>query len=69
MLNIQRLLFTTAATMGLVFAGMTAVAGTKVENGVEVRDWSAIDLNKDHSISPEEMEKFLKEQWAKKNNK
>lgn len=69
MLNIQRLLFTTAATMGLVFAGMTAVAGTKVENGVEVRDWSAIDLNKDHSISPEEMEKFLKEQWTKKNNK
>ncbi len=31
-----------------------------------VRDWNAIDTNKDHSISPEEMEKFLTGVWNAK---
>ena len=31
-----------------------------------VRDWAAIDTDKDHSISPEEMEKFLNEVWNAK---
>jgi hypothetical protein len=46
-----------------------AVAGTKMENGVEVRDWSAVDVNKDHSVSPQEMQQFLQEQWAKRQGK
>ena len=32
----------------------------------DVRDWSAIDTNKDHLISPEEMEKYLSGVWAAK---
>jgi hypothetical protein len=32
----------------------------------EVRDWNAIDVNKDNSISPEEMETYLKKVWAAK---
>lgn len=31
-----------------------------------VRDWSAIDTDKDHSISPEEMQKFLTGVWSAK---
>ena len=31
-----------------------------------VRDWGAIDTDKDHSISPEEMEKFLTGVWSSK---
>jgi hypothetical protein len=31
-----------------------------------VRNWNAIDTNKDHSISPEEMEKFLTGVWNTK---
>ena len=31
-----------------------------------VRDWTAIDTDKDHSISPEEMQKFLTEVWSAK---
>ncbi len=31
-----------------------------------VRDWSAIDTDKDHSISPEEMQKFLTGVWRAK---
>ena len=31
-----------------------------------VRDWNAIDTNQDHSISPEEMEKFLTGVWSAK---
>lgn len=46
-----------------------AVAGTKVVNGVEVRDWSAVDTNKDHSVSPQEMQQFLQEQWDKRQGK
>jgi hypothetical protein len=46
-----------------------AVAATKIVNGVEVRDWSAVDLNKDHYISPEEMQQFLQAQWDKRQGK
>lgn len=31
-----------------------------------VRDWTAIDIDRDHSISPEEMQKFLEKAWADK---
>lgn len=34
--------------------------------GPGVRDWAAIDTDKDNSISPEEMQKFLTEEWAAK---
>jgi opacity protein-like surface antigen len=29
-----------------------------------VRDWAAIDADRDNSISPEEMQKFLEKEWA-----
>jgi hypothetical protein len=29
-----------------------------------VRDWAAIDTDRDNSISPEEMQKFLEKGWA-----
>lgn len=51
------------AVLSLVSA--SAVAGTKTADGTEVRDWSAIDKNRDHLISPQEMESHLKEQWDK----
>ena len=35
----------------------------------EVRDWAAIDTDKDHSISSDEMEKYLQETWAKQAKK
>ncbi len=31
-----------------------------------VRDWSAIDTDKDHLISPEEMQKYLHGVWSSK---
>jgi actin-related protein len=31
-----------------------------------VRNWSAIDTDKDHSISPDEMQKYLTEIWNAK---
>ncbi len=51
------------AVLALVSTG--AVAGTKTSDGIEVRDWAAIDKDRDHLISPQEMEKHLKEQWDK----
>lgn len=58
----------TAAALLLILplAVPVSIAGTKVVNGIEVRDWAAVDTNNDGSISPEEMEKFLKDTWAKK---
>ena len=50
----------------LPFAAPVSFAGTKVVNGTEVRDWETVDSNKDRLISPEEMEKFLKDTWGKK---
>ncbi len=32
----------------------------------DVRDWSAIDMDKDHLISPEEMQKYLDGVWSSK---
>ena len=51
------------AVLALVSTG--AVAGTKTVDGIEVRDWAAIDTDRDHLISPQEMEKHLKDQWEK----
>jgi hypothetical protein len=30
----------------------------------EIRDWARIDKDKDHLISPEEMQAYLQESWA-----
>ncbi|MGL4190884.1 MAG: hypothetical protein ACRCTM_18650 [Sphaerotilus sulfidivorans] len=30
----------------------------------ETRDWAKIDTNRDHLISPDEMQKYLEESWA-----
>jgi hypothetical protein len=35
----------------------------------QVRDWSAIDTDKDNLISPDEMRKYLESSWAEKGNK
>lgn len=51
------------AVLALVSTG--AVAGTKIVDGIEVRDWAVIDKDRDHLVSPEEMEKHLKDQWEK----
>jgi hypothetical protein len=34
--------------------------------GGGVRDWAAIDTNRDSAVSPEEMQKFLDDVWANK---
>jgi hypothetical protein len=34
--------------------------------GSEVRNWDSIDVNKDHAISPEEMQNFLNGIWSAK---
>jgi EF hand len=57
------------ASIAFGFGSGVVLAGTKTENGVEVRDWQAVDTNKDGSISPEEMEKFLQDTWAKNKGK
>lgn len=54
--------------LGLIiiyFSSNFAVAATKIVDGVEVRDWEAIDTNQDNNISPEEMQRFLEAVWAK----
>lgn len=56
------------SAIGLLMS-TAAVAGTKIVNGVEVRDWSAVDTNKDHSVSAQEMQQFLEAQWAKRQGK
>ena len=53
----------------LLLVSTGAVAATKIVNGAEVRDWSAVDLNKDHYISPEEMRQFLQVQLDKRQGK
>jgi hypothetical protein len=45
-------------------AGMAGDLGAGGNQSTEVRNWAAIDTNKDHSIQPEEMEKYLTESWA-----
>ena len=60
---------TATAMAALVFVATSVVAGTAIVSGKEVRNWQAIDVNKDNSISPEEMETFLKEIWARNTNK
>jgi hypothetical protein len=34
--------------------------------GSQVRNWESIDTNKDHAISPEEMQNFLNGVWSAK---
>lgn len=49
----------TMVAMALV--STAAIAGVKNVNGVEVRNWEAIDSNDDFHVSPEEMEIFLRD--------
>jgi hypothetical protein len=59
MLRLTLLLSVLAAALASpVFA---AQSNTKPET----RNWSAIDTNHDHYISPEEMEAYLQHVWAK----
>ena len=68
-LLVQSKLIAAIALVALVFGPTVSFAGVKTVNGVEVRDWQAVDADKDGSISPEEMEKFLQDTWAKNKNK
>jgi hypothetical protein len=68
-LLVQSKLIAAAALVALALGSAVSFAGVKTVNGVEVRDWQAIDVNKDGSISPEEMEKFLQDTWATNKNK
>ena len=43
-------------------ASAQASPGATAEGAV--RDWAAIDADRDHSISPDEMQKFLDKTWA-----
>jgi hypothetical protein len=45
-------------------SGSKGEVGTGGTQSTEVRNWAAIDSNKDHSIQPEEMEKYLTDSWA-----
>ncbi len=58
--------FTAAALSLLLAAGVTLPAVAADASETATRDWAAIDTNKDGSISPEEMEVFLKSVWEKK---
>ncbi len=44
----------------------SAKATPNATAGGDVRDWSAIDADRDNSISPDEMQKFLDKTWATK---
>lgn len=46
----------TATTTAAPIRTTTATPNAGAERG---RDWSRIDTNRDHAISPEEMEKYL----------
>lgn len=42
----------------------TGTATLGAANKRETRDWAKIDTNRDHLISPDEMQKYLDESWA-----
>jgi hypothetical protein len=46
-------------------SGAAAGKPAQARAAEDVRDWAAIDKNKDHLIQPEEMEAALNEAWAK----
>jgi hypothetical protein len=48
---------------GPVTVGVSSSANTAA-NAPTVRDWAAIDINKDNLIGPDEMEQWLQAQWA-----
>jgi hypothetical protein len=49
------------AVMAMTLVSSVAFAGSKMVNGIEVRDWEAIDSNDDNYVSPDEMEIFLRD--------
>lgn len=53
-----------AATGKSMVAGTSSTAAQGARAAPAVRDWSAIDTQRDNLITPEEMEKFLQETWA-----
>lgn len=44
---------------------MEAKEDAAKSKAADVRDWNAIDKDKDHYISAAEMDAYLKESWAK----
>jgi hypothetical protein len=42
----------------------TGAATLGAANKPETRDWAKIDTNRDHLISPDEMQKYLEESWV-----
>lgn len=59
MLRLTLLLSVLAAALA------SPVFAAKSNTKPETRNWSAIDTNHDHYISPEEMEAYLQHVWAK----
>lgn len=49
----------------LAATGSTVTASLGAQRPApETRDWAAIDTNRDHLISPDEMQKYLEDSWA-----
>ncbi len=44
----------------------SGAAAPRANTRGEVRDWAAIDTDRDSAVSPEEMQKFLDDVWANK---
>lgn len=42
----------------------TGAATLGAANKPETRDWARIDTNRDHLISPDEMQRYLEQSWA-----
>jgi hypothetical protein len=53
----------TAAFTGSALAANQAAAAAATTGAAKTRDWQAIDTNKDHYISPSEMQAYLNKVW------
>jgi len=52
-----------AVFAGSAFAANQAATGAATTGAAKTRDWQAIDTNKDHYISPSEMQAYLNKVW------
>jgi len=56
--------------LALMVAVLSAPAiAAQHSSAQQTRDWSAIDTNHDHYISPTEMEAYLQHVWAQQSKK
>ena len=57
----SRLMLVTAIALSILACPAISAQQSPAQ---QTRDWSAIDTNHDHYISPEEMQKYLDGVWA-----